>query len=358
VRQGVRAFCTLIALGEPQASSTVMMALTALGSSLCDPHAAVGHLFLRPEAGRLWTAVERLRPVVEKAATLRTQLSTPYRDGILALDVSGILAAWHEAVASNLFVRSGRKKRVRAKLAAFCDGQVPEDCGRDLALLIELAALAAEVKVMTPDLRLLGSAYDGLATDLAAIAAGVQWSQKVEQICKALSRQEETGRLVDVVATLVRDRAHLFVTDADGYALARGLHEAWGTLQAAVQSLCDLAETDASLGRNSHQDWFAHATARTQSWQDARQRLPMWCAWQKVAEEAKTWGLGPLLEAVNAGAVRRGRCRAAARACAARPAQPWVDTADYHRGSYTRVRARKSPTTVPWRCSLTCRHTR
>ena len=71
---------------------------------------------------------------------LRTRLSTPYRDGILALDIPSLVTEWHEAVASNMFVRSGRKKRVRAKLAAFCDGQVPEDCGRDLALLIEIVA--------------------------------------------------------------------------------------------------------------------------------------------------------------------------------------------------------------------------
>jgi hypothetical protein len=109
----------------------------------------VGHLFLTPEAERIRTAVERLRPVVEKAATLRTQLSTPSRDGILALDVPSLIAEWHEAMASNMFVRSGRKKRVRAKLAAFCDGQVPEDCGRDLALLIDLVALSADANAIT-----------------------------------------------------------------------------------------------------------------------------------------------------------------------------------------------------------------
>lgn len=233
--QQARAFCNLIALGKPQASSTAMRALTALGGSLCDPHAIVGHLFLTPEGGRLRTTVERLRPVVEKAAALRTQLSAPYRDGILALDVASLLAKWHEAVASNVFVRSGRKKRVRAKLAAFCDGQVPEECERDLALLIDLATLATEAKAMAPDLQRLGSAYEGLSTDLAAIEAGVQWAQKVEQICRALSRQQETHRLIDVVTALVRDRAHLFVKGADGYTLARGLHEAWGILRAAVR---------------------------------------------------------------------------------------------------------------------------
>src|SRR5262249_23879334 len=151
---------------------------------------------------------------------------------------------WHAAVAANLFVRSGRKKRVRAKLAAFCDGQVPEDCGRDLALLMDLAALAAEVQAMASDLLSLGSAYNGLSTDLTAIEAGMQWAQQVAQICKTLARQEETDSLVDVVATLVRDRAHIFVKGADGYALAKGLHEAWGTLHAAMKTLSDVAEAD------------------------------------------------------------------------------------------------------------------
>lgn len=303
-KQRVLAFCGLIELGEPQASYTAMMALTALGGRLCDPRSAAGYLFLTPEAGRIRAAVERLRPVVEKASELRTRLSTPYRDGILALDIPGLVAEWHAAVASNMFVRSGRKKRVRAKLAAFCDGQVPEDCGRDLALLIELVALAAEVKEMASDLRLLGPAYDGLSTDLVAIEAGVKWSQEVERICQAIAPQE-TDRMVDFVATLVRDRAHLFAEGADGRARANELHNAWGALRAALKILCELAETDAYLGLNIRQDWFAHVKARTQSWKGARQRLPMWCAWRKVAEDAKTWGLGPLMEAVQSGMVDR-----------------------------------------------------
>ena len=238
---------------------------------------------------------------------LRTQLSTPYRDGILALDIPGLLAEWHAAVAANIFVRGSRKKRVRDKLAAFCDGQMPEECGRDLSLLIALASLDAEAKAIAPDLLLLGAVYDGLSTDLTAIEAGVQWSQKVEQICKTLSPQEETGSLIAGIATRVRDHAHAFVKGADGDVLAKGLDEAWGTLCTAQQRLSALAETDAALGVHIQQDWCTHATARTQAWKDARQRLPMWCAWRKVAEEAQTWGLGPLVEAVQTGRVDRQR---------------------------------------------------
>lgn len=144
LQQRALIFCSVIALGEPQASYTAMRALTALGVRLCDPRCATGHLFLTPAAGRIRAAVERLRPVVGKASELRMRLSTPYRNGILALDIPSLVTEWHAAVASNLFVRSGRKKRVHAKLAAFCDGQVAEDCGRDLALLRDLGALAAE----------------------------------------------------------------------------------------------------------------------------------------------------------------------------------------------------------------------
>ena len=157
---------------------------------------------------------------------------------------------------------------------------------------------------MASDLRLLGPTYDGLSTDLAAIEAGVKWSQEMERISRhdRPAGEGPHGRLRRHASPRPRAR----VRQGRGRdARAKGLHKAWGTLRTALKRLCALAETDASLGVNIQQDWFTQVKARAQSWKGARQRLPMWCAWRKVAEDAKTWGLGPLMEAVQSGMVDR-----------------------------------------------------
>ena len=50
-------------------------------------------------------------------------------------------------------MRNGRKKKVRLHLQPYCPDEVPDEIGRDLVVLQELAGLLRELEALRPQFR-------------------------------------------------------------------------------------------------------------------------------------------------------------------------------------------------------------
>uniref|UniRef100_UPI0013D3ACDA hypothetical protein n=1 Tax=Escherichia coli TaxID=562 RepID=UPI0013D3ACDA len=63
------------------------------------------------------------------------------------LDLQSLQREWAEACGSNILLRGGRKKKVRMALKPYCPegAEVPDEIGRDLVILSDIAGLLREI---------------------------------------------------------------------------------------------------------------------------------------------------------------------------------------------------------------------
>ena len=121
-------------------------------------------------------APERIRTLTMVADTTgridakMSELSVRYDIKAALLDLAALQQDWTEACASNLLVRSGRKKKVRLHLKPYCEGEVPDEIGRDLVVLQEIASLLRELEALRPQFRGIERLWSGLDTDPSRIA--------------------------------------------------------------------------------------------------------------------------------------------------------------------------------------------
>jgi hypothetical protein len=159
--------------------------LVKLVALMLNANAADGALLLNedtPERVRSLLAMADIAGLIEEK---RSQLSTRYDLKAVQLDLPALQREWSEACASNVLMRSGRKKKVRTHLQPYCTGEMPDEIGRDLIVLEDLAGLLRELETLRPRFRGIERLWKGLNTDPAHVAAVVKWTGDVQDAVDA-----------------------------------------------------------------------------------------------------------------------------------------------------------------------------
>jgi len=248
-------------------------------------------LALRPEVAALADELPRLERALASYEESRTGLAATYADAeIERMPLAALDQAWRDAAAKIWPLSAMAKSTVAKRLqtyAASGKADPATDISRLRGVKEALAAIAESPFAILP-------AFAGPATDLAAVRRYLADAARIAEIVSELHAEaEDADSLVAALATLLPqggDKGRLA-------AAARAVAAAEAGFRPALDAFARLAGAEpaypglASLGR-----MLTELAAE-------KARLPDWCKWVAVREEARARGLGPLLEAIASGTV-------------------------------------------------------
>jgi very-short-patch-repair endonuclease len=278
--------------------------LTLAAQGVMD-EAESGAVLLGANAATLRDAFEQWKPLQQRYAEIRGELSCGYRDGVFELDLPGLLNEWRQASNAIIFVRNGRKKRVRQALAPFTTDELPDDIGPEIARLLDLEPLRRSATRHDATLAALGRAWKGFDTNAGEVEVLFDWAAKTTRTADRLAGPEAPQRYwIDALLTIisqcaadhaVRDRFRVAVFE---------LAQAFERFDTSRRELAQLAETpDEWLGFAVNDAWLAEAVTTARAWEGAAAQTQRWCGWREAASSAEQFGLAPLVEDLTAGAI-------------------------------------------------------
>lgn len=278
--------------------------LLALAAQAMTSESQKAKVLLTPEGARMRESFDAWRPIQARYLEIASGLACSYRDGIFKLDLIALLNEWREASNANIFVRGGRKKRVRQALAPFAEGSLPDDVSADIVRLIDLNELRETAQRYDTVLSGLGHAWDGLATDAAEIDALFAWAIATAAAAARLARPELTETYwLEALLSLISRFTSEPKSSALGSTVAQ-LVDAYKSFDTDRENLVTLAElTDEWLGTPLGDDWLAKTERTVRAWEEHATQSQRWCAWRQIAESAKAQGIGALVSALMAGSI-------------------------------------------------------
>ncbi|MER2265587.1 DUF3320 domain-containing protein [Methylobacterium oxalidis] len=324
LRDSGQAFAEALGLNPLLSTYAGTRGLVVLGNYLVRPEARCGAAFLADATGDLRRAVAARERFQSVKAERLGRLSGRYRPGILDQSLPGLLAEWVAAQGSNFLVRGGRLRKVLLQVQPYAESQLPADLGPDLTGLIDIAK---HVKAGCPEeliLARLGPPWNDPELPTADFQPAIAWAEKVEQLLNILGPQtfgvdglrrhlidlierqpralEEGGRIAQAYAAFARDRM-----------------QAVEAMKALNQQA---GRADLEEPLSAGPDWIEASLALVRRWTAGLGRAQGWCAWQAVAQNARSSGLAPLIEALEEGRVAPERAEEAFEIAYARW---WID---------------------------------
>lgn len=290
---------------EPNTDPCWIRSLLTLAGQALVKEAASGTALLTSERAQIRDAFDAWRAVRGRYLEIASGLAGTYRDGVFELDLVALLNEWREASVAIVFVRGGRKKRVRQALAPFADGTVPDDVGGEIGRLIDLKGLRESARRYDLVLSNLGGAWQGLDTDPGSIEALFAWAVTTKAAAAGLACHEKSeSSWIDTLVSLIRQCASdPTARSAFGVEVARlvGTYESFGRAREALAALAETA--DEWLGLPLGNGWLATAGNIVAEWEENAAKLQRWCDWRHIAAIAEELGIGPLVAGLTCGSI-------------------------------------------------------
>ncbi|SEH89064.1 AAA domain-containing protein [Methylobacterium sp. 275MFSha3.1] len=329
LRASGQAFAEAIGLPDLLSTYAGTRGLMVLGNYLVRPEARCAAAFLADDTGDLHRAVDARERFQTTKTQLLGRLSGRYGPGVLDQNLSGLLAEWVAAQASNFLVRGGKLRKVAAQIQPYAEGDLPADLGPDITGLIEVAKHVKAGCLEELILARLGLPWSNPECAASEFSPAITWAEKVEQLLDILGplslgidglrdhlvqlveRQSralaEGGRIAQAYAAFAQDRAQ--ATEA----------------MKALSLLAGRANPEEPLAADA--EWIEASIALAHRWASGLGRAQGWCAWQAAAQNARKTGLTPLIEALEEGRVAPDQAEVAFETAYARW---WIDRVVSH----------------------------
>lgn len=305
VKTAADALVTSIGLDRNNVDDGLLPQLIRLISLALHTEAADGVLLLTNEAPERVRALSDLAETVARLTEKSSELSIQYNLKAATLDLQTLQRDWAEACASNVIVRSGRRKKVRLALKPYCPGDVPEEIGRDLVVLQDVSTLLREIEMLRPQFRGMERLWRGAASETARFEGLIEWSNNMRDAVDAFQIEGITPeQLLAHIASLI-DR------DMSRFKAGGQVRRAFETMYRAFPAMRQAAkELGACIGLDQPEDivsveagWIESLHDRTSRWKANVIKAPQWATWRAAAHAARASGLAPLVEAVEDGRI-------------------------------------------------------
>lgn len=204
------------AIGDPR----WILNLLVFSAQAFKPEAAAGVGLLTSDIKRIRTAFAEWKVLKEKHSDALGRLAGSYGEGVFNLDLFALLGEWREASNAIVVIRSVRKKRVWAVLAAHTNISMPADVGTEISQLIDIKRFREEATVYEPVLSGFASLWRGFGSDIGRIEATLAWlvahvistegpifdDLLVQRIARAHGFGRAAGKIREIVLDVVERR--------------------------------------------------------------------------------------------------------------------------------------------------------
>ncbi|MET4356419.1 very-short-patch-repair endonuclease [Bradyrhizobium sp. RT9b] len=305
VRTAASELALSIGLDSAASDDALMPRLIKLVSLLLHADAADGALLLSDEAPERVSALYDLADATRRVTEKTAELSVPYDLRAALLDLQLLEREWTDACASNVLVRSGRKKKVRLALKPYCSAEIPDELGRDLVVLQDIAVLLREIEVIKPRFKGMERLWRGPQTDVSRFQGLVDWAAHLRDAIDACLIE---GLPPDELLSYIQE---LLLRDISRFRPGGQVRLAFETMYKAFPTMHQTAkDLGACIGLDDPEDivrvesgWIDALLQRTETWKTNVVKAPQWTTWRSAAHAARTAGLSPLVDAVENGNV-------------------------------------------------------
>ncbi|GLK77679.1 hypothetical protein GCM10008171_29330 [Methylopila jiangsuensis] len=295
-----RAYAQASGLERLNGAQAAMRGLVVLGALLSRPEARDGVKLLGPDAQDIKEAIEARRRYHDGVEDRMARVSVPYRPAAFELDLVALQNEWAQAQASNFLLRGSRIAKVRLKLEPYAEGPAPENLGPDIAALIETRRFLRAGAAGAERLAVFSNRLADAETPASDFAPAIAWAEKLRDVLKAVAVHfggYESAREA-VAAAAVR-----LAADPTASALYETFKADWMRTSETSAALGELAARPAAAPLAGGGDWIEGALAVLGRWTSGLHRADKWCAWRRRAAQAAELGLGPLVDALESGAI-------------------------------------------------------
>ena len=279
--------------------------LANFGALLIRPEAADGVLLLGPESGERVRTLRARAELAKRVASKVGELGADYDIKTAGLDIAALQRDWAEACAASFIVRGSRQKKVRLALKPYCKGEVPQDIGRHLVVLQDLADLLAKAEGLRPLFADMERLFEGVGTDVAQVAALAAWAEQMRTTIRDFgARYASAAQIRDHAVMLVCEYADLFGPSGDGRRALTALEASLSSTRVVAAELgaCMNLEAPTRL-LEMLPGWMEELAQRIDRWTTNLNKAPQWARWRLAAASGRNAGLGPLIDAIEAGSV-------------------------------------------------------
>jgi hypothetical protein len=301
----LNAFVTSIGLQDWGFGVADQFLLIRFGGQLLAAEAANGVLLLGDNAPARIKAMRALADLVARATAKKAELSADYDIKATTLDLRALQSEWIEACAAGFWSRGSKQKKARLQLQPYCRTEVPQDIGRDLIALQHLAELADEAKALAPAFQDMPALWRGLETDAAPFEPLIAWATKARDAASSLGAKLDAGdALRQHLIALVTQHGHLFARGGHARIAFEELADSFKNFRQLTQdfsSALGLSAASDLIAFSS--DWPDDLRARLDRWTANLLKAPAWTKWRHAAAYGRSAGLGPLIDAIESGAV-------------------------------------------------------
>jgi len=305
VRKAAGSLVAALELDETADDDGMLPQMIKLVSALLHADAADGAVLLSDDGPDRVNSLLDLAGALARYEAKFADLSVRYDPRAATLDLAALEREWTEACASNIIIRSGRKKKVRLALKPYCSVEVPEDVGRDIVLLQEIAVLLREIEDIKPRFSGMERLWRGAQTDASRFPALIGWAEGVRNAAVAYAVEGMTSdeMLSHVRDLLLKDGARFRPSGQVRHAF-EAMYNAFPLMHRTAKELgscVGLDEPDAIVSIET--GWIEALRRRTAAWKANTVKAPQWATWRWAARSARTAGLSPLVDAVESGDV-------------------------------------------------------
>lgn len=289
------------------ADDSMLPQLIKLVALMLNADAADGVLLLSdianvPERIRALTALADMIGHIDQR---KSGLSARYNLKAALLDLPVLQREWTEASASNAILRGGRKKKVRLHLEPYCPDGVPDEIGRDIVVLQDLAECLRELEALRPRFRGIERLWRGLDSEPSHISALIKWAQDMQATVDTFQIEGvPSENLLPYVAGLLTRDISQFRAGGQVRRAFEIMHQTFPEMHRAAKEL------GACIGLDRPEDiirlepgWIDALQMQTARWKANIIKAPQWATWRAAAKAARAAGLTPLVDAVEDGSV-------------------------------------------------------
>ncbi|WP_292613267.1 DUF3320 domain-containing protein [Nitrobacter sp. 62-13] len=292
-------------IGLAECDDGLMPQMVKVASLMLHADAPDGALLLTAEAPERVRALRDLADAVSRLNGKITELSVRYDIKAATLDLRALQTDWTKACASNVLVRSGRKKKIRLALKDYCQGNVPDDIGRDLVVLQDISSLLHELKELKRRFGGLERLWRGHETDVAHVEGLIGWAARMRDAVEALPLEGmSSDRLLAHVATLLEREPQRFRPGGQVKRAFDSMQQGFPRMHATAKELgacIGLEDPDDLI--SIERSWIDDLRERTARWKANVIKAPQWAAWRETAHSAASRGLAPLIESAEVGSI-------------------------------------------------------
>jgi len=255
-----------------------------------------------PEFKAIGTAAEQATALLEEYRALEQNLSQPYAAGaITRIDVDALRREWSEASDKFWFFATRARKKLAKSLADTAGTPARPDIGVDLPRLATMKELAAKIDGLDHDLRDVPG-WSGLNSDTNRMGFATRLADKLRaNLVPLASAPEQIATLRAEARQLVVDGNELLAPDSAIAEAIRQLANRYKAFVDATRQFSEAAGSEIDLNKQ-----VPALLTNAQAVGDNESALNAWCGWQRVRQEAMTYGLQPLVEAIEQNALPEG----------------------------------------------------